>query len=108
MLEHDELSRAPRLNALAHSLYGERVGRVVVREIRALKVRWSESFASGRADRALSERAALLIAYADQLREPGAAPLRTLATFCHRKLPPYGVSWLAAPVGLSNESTTAG
>ncbi|MEW6304105.1 MAG: sugar phosphorylase [Verrucomicrobiota bacterium] len=34
----------------------------------------------------LSEREALLIAYGDQLREPGEPPLRTLARFCERRL----------------------
>jgi sucrose phosphorylase len=35
----------------------------------------------------LSERAALLITYADQLREPGAAPAATLAEFAKARLP---------------------
>jgi len=35
---------------------------------------------------ALTERDALLITYGDQVTEPGAAPLRTLAAFCDRHL----------------------
>jgi glycosidase len=34
----------------------------------------------------LTERDALLITYADQVREPDVAPLQTLATFCERRL----------------------
>ncbi len=34
----------------------------------------------------LNERDALLITYADQVREPGVAPLRTLAAFCEQRL----------------------
>jgi sucrose phosphorylase len=41
----------------------------------------STSSHSGR-DAALCERDALLVTYADQVREPGVAPLKTLARFC--------------------------
>ena len=34
----------------------------------------------------LTQRDALLITYADQVREPGEPPLRTLADFCARHL----------------------
>lgn len=68
------------------SLYGE-AGAAGLRE--ALEARLARHRSDAEASPIpgkLSERDALLITYADQVREPGVAPLRTLATFCQRHL----------------------
>jgi glycosidase len=75
-----------RLNLLVRSLYGERDGAEAIDGIRELVARAASAGAVPPPAEALSERDALLIAYADQLREPGVAPLRTLAAFCERRL----------------------
>ncbi len=71
------------------SLYGPAPGRRAARKIRNLIDRWAAPLAEVAARRSgasLTERDVLLIAYADQVREPGQAPLRTLANFCEKRL----------------------
>jgi len=84
----DETHPTPheRLKVLLCSLYGERTGADTLRQISELLARQPRTEGAGRRNGSLSERDALLITYADQLREPGVAPLRTLAAFCQRRL----------------------
>jgi glucosylglycerate phosphorylase len=77
------------ISALLCSLYGPKAGQEAVRAMATLLGRWAESLARaecpGKAS-ALTERDAVLISYADQVREPDAPPLQTLAAFCERHL----------------------
>ncbi len=88
MADGDDIKPTPqaRLNILVRSLYGEQTGAETIARIRELIDRHPAPDGSGQEAGALSERDALLITYADQLREPGVAPLRTLAAFCERRL----------------------
>lgn len=88
MSDCDETNPASheRLNSLLCSLYGERTGANTLRQISELLARHTPTDGAGQRNGSLSERDALLITYADQLREPDAAPLRTLAAFCTRRL----------------------
>jgi len=88
MADCDETNPTPgeRLNGLLRSLYGERVGADTLRSISGLLARQPPTAATRLQTDSLSERDALLITYADQVREPGVAPLQTLAAFCERRL----------------------
>ncbi|MBI2498218.1 MAG: hypothetical protein HYV75_10025, partial [Opitutae bacterium] len=70
-------------------LYGGTVARALAPKLDALlgsvRPRVPAALKSGGAS-ALTERDALLITYADQVREPGVPPLRTLAGFCETHL----------------------
>lgn len=70
---------------LLRVLYGER-GADTARQLEALLARYAATAPRQPEAKPLSERDALLITYADQVREPGVAPLRTLAAFCERRL----------------------
>ena len=73
------------LQALLRSIYGPDKGLEAERWITELLTRVSlQEHVPGASE--LTERDALLIAYADQVQEPGVAPLRTLAGFCERHL----------------------
>jgi glucosylglycerate phosphorylase len=72
--------------ALLTSLYGVAAGADALGRVCELIARHVVAGAIRREVGALCERDALLITYADQLREPGVAPLRTLATFSERRL----------------------
>jgi glycosidase len=65
-------------------LYGETVADDFAPRLESLIFDSRSSFRTN-ADR-LTQRDAILITYADQLREPTTAPLRTLASFCQRRL----------------------
>jgi len=88
MPDCDETNPAPheRLNSLLCSLYGERTGANTLRQISELLARQPPTEGAGRRNGSLSERDALLITYADQLRESNVVPLRTLTGFCTRQL----------------------
>lgn len=75
-----------KLTVLLESLYGEMIGDQTFRNVGALVARHDAIIKTLPGSGALSERDALLITYADQLREDGIAPLQTLATFCERRL----------------------
>ena len=88
MSDGHESDPAPRRrwSGLLHSLYGEQVGPDTARKLEELIARHAGRSSPRAAASPLSERDALLITYADQVREPGVAPLRTLTTFCGRRL----------------------
>jgi sucrose phosphorylase len=70
-------------------LYGEKAGALAAQEFEALLARFASrgqpAIRPG-PDSPLTEADVLLITYADQVREPGAPPLRTLAEFCEARL----------------------
>lgn len=67
------------------TLYGEKVGSQVAGKLSSLlKTELPRREAAGAIR--LSQSDALLITYADQVREPGRAPLQTLADFCSQHL----------------------
>ena len=77
------------INQHLELLYGEAVGPAVFRQLSALLEEWRPRLkppAPPGQELTLTERDALLIAYADQVREPGKAPLQTLAAFCEAQL----------------------
>lgn len=74
-----------RLSALLASLYGPEVGAATARAMVELIARNPLVMTHALSDE-LSERDALLITYADQVRAPGQAPLETLADFCRQHL----------------------
>lgn len=88
MCDGDEttLRSHKRLKSLLYSLYGEQAGLATLRSIRELLARQPPVRATRPQPASLSEHDALLITYADQLSEPGVAPLQTLAAFCRRWL----------------------
>ncbi len=69
-------------------LYGEAAGREIFDRLSVLTDRYLALIPSpgGPAPRTLTERDAILITYADQVKEPGAPPLQTLADFCQAHL----------------------
>lgn len=71
---------------LLRSLYGEAIGPETSKQLQQLIARHSTALKARPPARELSQRDALLITYADQVREEGVAPLRTLAAFCARHL----------------------
>jgi len=81
----------PDLSAL-HShlvaLYGQSNGDGAFERLRAIMSRYDDlpAHQGERGADPLSEADVLLITYADQLSEPGAMPLHTLASFCRRHL----------------------
>ena len=74
------------IDRLLRSLYVEETGSRTAREIAELIARHPTAPGVPPASADLCERDALLITYADQVREPGAPPLQTLAKFCERHL----------------------
>ncbi len=79
-------SPAARIANLLGSLYGETVGADTGRRIAELLARHAANTSLYPKAGALSERDAMLITYADQVCEPGGAPLRTLVAFCECRL----------------------
>lgn len=79
-------SRAAIQQRLA-GLYGELLGQRFADELDTLFVRYRRPLGGSATAQALSEHDALLITYADQVREPNVAPLKTLADFCKQCLP---------------------
>jgi hypothetical protein len=77
------------MDALLRSLYGATVGGHTAAQPADLLAAKHIGQKPLRKTSGLSERDALLITYADQVREDGIAPLRTLATFCEKRL--FGV-----------------
>ncbi|MBI2927487.1 MAG: DUF3459 domain-containing protein [Verrucomicrobia bacterium] len=76
----------PRIHEHLIALYGERGGGACwARLARRLQV-FRDSCPPPPVTRPLSQRDALLITYADQIREPGVPPLRTLAEFAEAHL----------------------
>jgi glycosidase len=74
------------------ALYGVTTAQRVLPRLNALLDAWSGKLPALSPTRALgelplTERDALLITYADQVREPGVAPLQTLGAFATRHLP---------------------
>ncbi|MBI4786505.1 MAG: sugar phosphorylase [Chloroflexi bacterium] len=67
------------------ALYGDAVGRATFARLQSLITNY-RSLIPPRPARALTARDAILITYGDQVREPGAPPLLTLADFCARHL----------------------
>ncbi len=83
-------TRAANAAALLASLYGEAAARDLLPRLQEALTRWRPMVAPS--DRPavatrLTERDSLLITYADQVREPGVAPLQSLGTFAGRHLP---------------------
>ncbi len=81
----DQTPRA-RIESRLRFLYGASIGADTGRKIEALVARHRTCVTSLPADQPLSERDALLITYADQVQEPGVAPLQSLAAFCEKHL----------------------
>ncbi|HJR81419.1 MAG TPA: sugar phosphorylase [Anaerolineales bacterium] len=70
------------------ALYGPTVGEDTFERLRPILSSYGNLPAhSGEDKPLLSERDSVLITYADQLREPGAPPLKTLTRFCEKYLP---------------------
>jgi glucosylglycerate phosphorylase len=82
----DTSSTRSRIDALLRSLYGATVGGHTAAQLAGLIAANRTEQKSPRKTSGLSERDALLITYADQVREDGVAPLRTLASFCEQRL----------------------
>ena len=79
----------PRIRQHLEYLYGAESAALVGRRLSALLAHWRRRLIPRVPDRTghpLTERDALLITYADQVREPGQAPLQTLADFCEAHL----------------------
>lgn len=73
------------------ALYGVEQAKAVCGRLDALLDRYrpqlvSSPVSTATPHRALTERDAVFISYADAVREPGLAPLRSLAAFCHDHL----------------------
>jgi len=75
-----------KIRALLTLLYGEPSGEGVTRAVGELIARHGAVHQASTVINSLTERDALLITYADQVREPGVAPLQTLAAFCRQHL----------------------
>ena len=75
-----------RITTLLELLYGRAVGECTARELVGLIARRAAIRNTPPAPGPLSERDALLITYADQVREDGIPSLRTLAAFCEKRL----------------------
>ncbi|MGC3989552.1 MAG: sugar phosphorylase [Chthoniobacteraceae bacterium] len=72
------------IHALASFIYGEEKGPEVVNQLSDLAARWKpfvQALQGPREPLPLTQRDAILITYADQLQEPGVAPLETLGRF---------------------------
>jgi glucosylglycerate phosphorylase len=70
-------------------LYGEQAGRELLPRLESLIQRYRGAMPCGFSARTAlptTERDVLLITYADQVRQPGATPLRTLGEFCEGHL----------------------
>ena len=80
------MNTLPWLDHLS-ALYGQETARAVLAELTARAHKYAPLIAA-RPSRAaeLTERDAMLITYGDQVRQPGVAPLSTLAAFCARHL----------------------
>lgn len=78
----------PSIRKHLECLYGPEHAASTASRLEALLARFQREFRddAGARGRGLNQRDALLITYADQLREPGAAPLQTLADFAARHL----------------------
>ena len=74
------------IERLLRSLYGEETGLRTAREIEELIALHLATPGVPPASTNLCERDALLITYADQVREPNMAPLKTLSGFCDQNL----------------------
>lgn len=68
-------------------LYGKGLADGLAAKIEALMARYRGRIRESAGGGQLTQHDALLITYADQVREPGVAPLRTLASFCEKWLP---------------------
>ncbi len=66
------------------ALYGNAIGRATFRRLEALIADYRRRITPGTAS--LTERDAILITYADQVREANSSPLATLADFCRAHL----------------------
>ena len=71
---------------MLRSLYGATIGAETAAQLKALLAAKGSRQSPPPKTSALSERDALLITYADQVRADGIAPLQTLAMFCGRHL----------------------
>lgn len=78
--------RADKLRALLDRIYDGPEVTDTLRSLTELMERHAAAVGDSGNRQPLSERDALLITYADQVSEPGIAPLRTLADFCARRL----------------------
>ncbi len=79
----------PRISQYLEHLYGAESAALVGRRLAALIEHWQRRpilRVSDQAGHQLTERDTLLIIYADQVGEPGQAPLQTLADFCEAHL----------------------
>ncbi|MCC6751715.1 MAG: sugar phosphorylase [Deltaproteobacteria bacterium] len=85
----ERLSTEARLDAELRALYGEARGPELHARLRSLMATWQPRLPAGARPagrRRFSSGDSVLITYADQLRAPGEAPLRTLAGFCQEHL----------------------
>jgi hypothetical protein len=67
-------------------LYGDSAGAITFERLLRILDNHRAKFRQPGRGHTLSERDAILITYADQLREVGTPPLQTLAAFCERHL----------------------
>ncbi|MEO8427939.1 MAG: sugar phosphorylase [Verrucomicrobiota bacterium] len=81
-----DLTPRQRVDALLRSLYGGPVGADTSQKLGELLARQATDVTPSPKPGSLREREALLITYADQVRENGSAPLQTLARFCEKYL----------------------
>ena len=77
---------ASRRETLLRSLYGGTAADRTAAQVAELIARRRAAQTSAQLNSALTEKDALLITYADQVREDGVAPLQTLAAFCEQHL----------------------
>ena len=75
----------PCIATILAELYGTTVAPAVGRDVEAVLTAFQQT-GGCKSDAELSERDVLLIAYADQVRAPGRAPLTTLAEFADTHL----------------------
>jgi glycosidase len=79
-----------RLQAMLVELYGEQTGTATFQRLAAQLERYRAGLAQAAPEsvgrRSVTQRDAIMITYGDQVREPAAPPLRTLADFCGRYL----------------------
>ena len=86
MLNSSTTSARERQKTLLRSLYDQPTTDDFLRKLSPLLTQYATNTVSSGRPSVPSERDALLITYADQVSEPGVAPLQTLATFCEHRL----------------------
>ncbi len=79
------MTQSNLLLSLLSDIYGSETALPLLEELRAL-IEHSRQLSTPQLNRRLTEADAMLISYGDQLRQPGSAPLASLAEFCSQQL----------------------